>query len=161
MYVLDTNVIATAWNIYPAEVFPSLWEELSRLCNTGVFVYPKEIYKEISTWYGPQAGWMSSHLTSDHILPKTEDTVTCYGKIFNWVAQEREPQYRPSALREFASVADSWALASAKEHNLPILTYEVPTDGGKKKVKIPDVADHFGIARPTFLEVLRHHKLHF
>lgn len=50
MYLVDTNFLGTLANVYPRDVFPSLWEKLEdALFADGVFFHD-EVDKELAVW---------------------------------------------------------------------------------------------------------------
>lgn len=64
-------------------------------------------------------------------------------------------RYTPLAKEEFASVADSWLCAYALTYDEIIVTEEIYDADIKKRVKIPNVCEEFGIRCINLLQFIR------
>lgn len=155
MYLADTNFLGTLATDYPTDVFPSLWSNLSIPLFSADVYFHEEVDKEMAKWAHPQHTWYSSHVNQSHILTPDQAELDCYEEVTEWVTNSREPSYKTSAVDEFLLVADSWLVASAYRHGAIIVTNEVPAPQSKKRVKIPDVADHFSVPCISALDFLR------
>lgn len=158
MYLVDTNFLGHLENFYPDAVFPSLWSQLvHRLFVPSVFFH-HEVDKELQRWAHPRLDWYNAHVDQKQILGVDQLELDHYTDVTRWVANTRQPQYRSYAVNQFFSAADSWLVASASRHGASIVTAEVAAPDSVKKVKIPDVAQHFGVPVLTpldFLQVLK------
>ena len=73
---------------------------------------------------------------------------------------ENNPQYSPWNIHHFLDGADSWLIAHAKVLGGRVVTFETPAPNSKK-VKIPDVADEFGVHCISLWAMLDELKAHF
>ena len=99
--------------------------------------------------------WYLQHVRGDQILKPDEEEFNTLAEVNEWVDNQRSPAYRTAATNEFFSAADSWLVASAYRHNATIVTNEKSAPLSVKKVKIPDVAIHFGVPCIGTLDFLR------
>lgn len=76
-----------------------------------------------------------------------------YREIINWAVMQ--PQYTEAAKAEFASVADSWLIATAKTYNCVLVTHEVFDENIKRKIPIPNVCRNFNIPYMNTFDMLR------
>jgi len=76
-----------------------------------------------------------------------------FGKIIQWV--ENNPQYKIEAKAEFVKVADGWLIACAKAEGMIVVTDEVYDNNIRKKVKIPNVCQQFGVEYINTFDMLR------
>ncbi len=145
MYLIDTNFLGELENLYPIDVFPSLWQELeTRLFNDEV-VFHIEVHDEIIAWGSPTTDWYAKNVLGSQILRIDDSSIEHYARVMEWVTEKRTPPYREAALDEFMDKADSYLVAAAVEHSAVIVTNEVRAQNAVKKVKIPDVACNWGI----------------
>ena len=155
MYLVDTNFLGTLANVYPRDVFPSLWGELEvALFADGVFFHD-EVDKELAVWGAPEHNWYKQHVRQDQTILPDQEELDLYQQVVEWVVYDRKPKYREAAATEFFNEADSWLVASARRYGATIVTNEVPAPDSVKKVKIPDVAAQFSVPCISELEFLR------
>lgn len=155
MYLVDTNFLGTLANVYPRDVFPSLWSKLEVALFAGDVFFHDEVDKELAAWGDPEYDWYKQHVRQDQIIPPDQEELDLYQQVVEWVVLERQPKYRAAAATEFLDVADSWLVASACRYGATIVTNEVPAPDSVKKVKIPDVAAQFSVPCISALEFLR------
>lgn len=80
-------------------------------------------------------------------LPPTEPIQQMVSQISTYV--ENNPQYAAWHVQDFLSGADPWIIAHAKVLGGRVVTFETPALNSTK-VKIPDVADKFGVICITY-----------
>lgn len=144
MYLVDTNVLIEGARRYPFAIFPGYWRELAHLSASGKILFHERVKDEIVKWDDEVSHWFKSEVDPASVLKTSNEEVLAYRELVVWVGS-RTPKYKPGAVQEFLSVADSWLVASAKSRGLQIVTYEVGAPEGKKRVKIPDAADAFQV----------------
>jgi hypothetical protein len=76
---------------------------------------------------------------------KVNDVLDAYREVIQWAMMQS--QYTFAAKREFAEAenADAWVVAYAKAKGCVVVTQEKPAPQSKRKVKIPDVCNAFGV----------------
>lgn len=155
MYLVDTNFLGTLANVYPRDVFPSLWDELEVVLFADNVFFHAQVDKELAAWGAPEYDWYKQRVRQDQIIPPDQAELDLYQQVVEWVVLERQPKYREAATTEFLNAADSWLVASACRYGATIVTNEVPAPDSVKKVKIPDVAAQFSVPCISALEFLR------
>jgi hypothetical protein len=130
VYCFDTSGWIQTWNdLYPREVFPSLWENIEGLITADRIICPDEVFRElgrkddgIAKWAKAQ-GKMFRPLEGD-LLSKGIDITNRYPRLLD---------QKPGK-----NGADPWVIALAAVRGAVLVTQERPT-GGLRSPKIPDV----------------------
>lgn len=78
-------------------------------------------------------------------LTDTSAVVTAMGQLSTWATGPAR-QYRQEAIDEFLDSADYKLIAHAIATGSTVVTREQPAPDSKKKIKIPDVCNAFGVA---------------
>lgn len=155
MFLVDTNFLGQLETIYPSDVFPTLWTQLEgRLFSPDIYFH-QEVHAELKRWSQPRLSWYLQHVRCDQILEPDEEEFKALAEVNEWVANQRSPAYRTAAANKFLTVADSWLVASAYRHDATIVTNEKSAPLSVKNVKIPDVANQFGVSCIDTLGFLR------
>ena len=175
-YLLDTNIfIEASKKYYHFEICPDFWSMLIEQHEAGRVFSIEQVKKEIyvprkrqnaidpqsgdSPKYDDLASWVKNAPKSffescdDLLVPKS------YREIIQSVSSN--PQYRPEAKSEFASVADSWLIACAYAHDVTIVTHENFSQDSKKRVLIPVVCKEFNVPVATLFQMLLELKIKF
>ena len=160
MYLIDTNFVGTVASVYPRDVFPSLWVQLEEPIFRGDSYFHKAVDKEMKEWKDPTLDWYLKHIDPQYIVSTDDNELALYTDVVRWVSDERQPRYKERAVNVFLDAADSWLVASALRHDAAIVTNEVrAAPDSRRHVKIPDVADHFGVRCIGLLAFLREIKI--
>lgn len=143
IYLLDTNIFITAKNELPMDVYPSFWQELSKLAGNGVFKSIKKVEDEIRKGKDELVDWIDNNLPNDFFIAENTETLVALSSVSQWATMNGV--YTQAAKNEFASVADSWLIAEALSQSVTVITHETPDPSCKKRVKIPDVCNAVGV----------------
>lgn len=158
-YLLDTNFFIQAHrSYYPLDVVESFWIRTKELAENGHIISIDKVKKEIydkSSHEDELKLWCVDNL-EEQFFHSTSSALSQYIEIIQWVDSMRH-QYLDSAIEEFlqADLADPWLVAYAMKEDLVIVTYEKSAPGAKKRVKIPEVCNHFGIRFVDTIEMMR------
>lgn len=158
-YLLDTNFFIQAHrSYYPLDVVESFWERIRGLADDGRIISIDKVKKEIydkSSHEDELKLWCDENL-EENFFKSTDVALPHYIKIVQWVNSMRH-QYNDNAIEEFlqADLADPWLVAYAIKEDLVIVTYEKSAPDAKKKVKIPEVCNHFGIKFVDTIQMMR------
>lgn len=153
MYVLDTNVFIDAANTYYAfDLTPGYWDFIVGLFDSQCAVSVRPVYDELvrADDEDPLKAWAKRN--SKHFVVPDARVVASYQQVMTWA---RGQSYKPSATKEFQSVADSWIVAYALANNWVVVTHEKSAPGSKKRIKIPDVCAGVGVTYASPFEMLR------
>lgn len=147
-FLLDTNILITGErDYYPHDIFPSVWESISDSIAGKRAVILDVVYREIVRGEGWLAEWMEK--LRKHIVKTDQQTVVdAYQQVLAF-AFNPDNKFKKTALDAwFANpdIADPWLVASAIVTGNPIVSFEVTVSPGcRKRIKIPNIAEHFGI----------------
>lgn len=160
-YVLDANVFIEAHKRYYAfDICPGFWEWLSYRFTRGDIVSIDRVRAEIVGHEDPLSEWAEDSAREDLFADTTEQAVSdAYERVIDWVREN--PQFQPQAKEEFARVADGWLVAYAIVYDAVLVTDEVYDKDIKKKVKIPNVCEEFGVSYMNTFKMLRQLQVRF
>ncbi len=145
-YSLDTSAIVQAWRThYPPEVFPSVWQRLEELIDSGELRASEEVLYELERKDDEVLAWVRER--EDLIIDIDEQIQIAVQAI---LAEHR----RLLDTRKSRSGADPFVIALAQIHGAAVVTYERPTNS-LTRPHIPDVCRALGVRCMTFLELLR------
>ena len=155
MYLIDTNFLGTITNLYPDDVFPTLWNKLENTLFTEDVFFHTEVDAELRKWGHPKLQWYLDHVQPKQILQPDEAEIELYERVVSWAVHKQDPAYKQAAVDDFLNVADSWLVASGARHGYTIVSNETPAPNAIKRIKIPDAAAAFNVECKTLLEFLR------
>lgn len=149
-YILDSNVfIQPSRTFYSFDFGNSFWDQMKNALNQqNVFLIDKVRY-EIKNTEDALFNWISEMPSNIIYSTNKQAIVNNYREVLDYVATCR--LYTEEALRNWSppNVADPWIIASAKELNATIITFEASSNPNpnqpSRKAKIPDVAKNFGL----------------
>ena len=113
-YLLDANVLIEAHKrYYGFDLCPGFWKAMLRQHHANRVFSIDRVKQEIAKGKDRLDRWAKLKAPAT-LFKKTdsERTIEQFGKMVEWV--QGEPQYRPEAKAEFATVADGWLVACAK-----------------------------------------------
>ena len=145
MLLIDSNFLIAMESVYPQDIFPSLWDKLAAAFRTEPLVIHESVDKELTVWNSTVSRWYVGNTQGIAVRETDEAELEAYTRVASWVEEERKPRYRSQAVDVFLDVADSWLVASALAHGDTIITNEKHAPQSVARVKIPDVATHFGV----------------
>ncbi|MFH0411284.1 DUF4411 family protein [Corynebacterium sp. L4756] len=155
-FLVDTNFLGTLVGICPPDIFPTLWSQLeTKLFREGVYFH-EAVHDEQKAWKHPQSEWYLKHIGTEGILKSDADILAAYADVSEWALEREKKQLsKSSAVDEFLNSADSWLVAAGVSKKATIVTQEVRAPDARKRIKIPDVADAFGVPCIGLVEFLR------
>ncbi|WP_349367358.1 DUF4411 family protein [Salinarimonas sp.] len=152
-YLLDANVFIEASNRYYAfDICPGFWAWMDIV--TGADAASVALVRdEIASGADLLAEWVKDRAAEPWFLP-VDDTATQVA--FQAVAAHvASGPYTPQAQARFLSGADPWLVAKAMIAGCTIVTHEVAAPGAKKRVPLPNVCAHFGVATLNTFDAMR------
>lgn len=163
MYIMDTNTFITAKNtFYAYDIVPSFWSTLLGMFKTGKVKVIDAVADEIADgkddlteWFGENIKQSVDDIGDAYVIrAKQNGTVLQkYQDIANLVVQNT--QYKESEKDRFLSRADPWIIATGKALNATIVTQEVLSGKGTRKVKIPDICQQVGVKYVNLYDMMR------
>ena len=163
LYILDTNTFITAKNtFYAYDIVPSFWSTLLGMFKLGKVKVIDAVADEIADgkddlteWFGENIKKSADDIGDAYVIQvKQNGTVLQnYQDIANLIVQNT--QYKESEKARFLSRADPWLIAAGKALNATIVTQEVLSGEGTRKVKIPDICQQVGVKYVNLYEMMR------
>ena len=163
MYIMDTNTFITAKNtFYAYDIVPSFWSTLLGMFKTGKVKVIDAVADEIADgkddlteWFGENIKKSADDAGDSYVIQAKQNGTVLqnYQNIANLVMQNA--QYKESEKSRFLSRADLWLIAAGKALNATIVTQEVLSGKGTRKVKIPDICQQVGVKYVNLYEMMR------
>ena len=163
MYIMDTNTFITAKNtFYAYDIVPSFWSTLLGMFKTGKVKVIDAVADEIADgkddlteWFGENIKKSADDAGDSYVIQAKQNGTVLqnYQNIANLVMQNA--QYKESEKSRFLSRADPWLIAAGKALNATIVTQEVLSGKGTRKVKIPDICQQVGVKYVNLYDMMR------
>jgi hypothetical protein len=159
LYLVDSNFFIQAHRAYyPLDVIASFWSKVSQLAAEDKIKSIDKVKAEIydnSSHEDELKAWCQVNLPEEFFL-NSSNSIGNYAQIARW-AHSMSHHYHKNAIDEFleANLADSWLVAYAIGQPITIVTYEKSEPGIKRKIKIPEVCNQFGVRYINTIEMLR------
>lgn len=143
-YLLDANTYIQAKSLhYRMHVVPGFWDWLDQQFGHGQVGSIRSVYDELAGGGDELSQWVK--LRRDHfLLVDEQETQAIFTEIADHVATHSS--YREPHVSSFLSGADPWLVAKAKAIGAQVVTNEARVGPGSKKVKVPNICDHFQVA---------------
>lgn len=165
-YLFDSDCLIVAKNSYYSPEFSaSFWEWLITGNQQGIFFMVDRVIEELKQ--GNEDDYLykfaDTHGDNFKLATTGHDCLQKYAELQNWAtitwATGKDSRKIRKALEVFANVktADPWQVAYASLHGYEIVSNEKPEILSSKSVKLPDVANAFGVKVVKLHEVLGLH----
>jgi hypothetical protein len=153
-YLLDTNIILTAYRRYYAfDLVPSFWNRLSASASKNEWALIDYVCDELLKQKDAISDWIRAQYSGEVLSSSESPVITAYGTIIEEVHHNH--QYFETAKQEFASTADSWLIAHALAGSYCIVTEEKFEPEVRKRVKIPNECKKHGIEYINTFDFMR------
>ncbi len=135
-YCIDTSSLMDAWcRWYPLQHFPTLWEHLDKLIQSGNLISSEEVLRELERKEDALCAWAKDR--DGLFLPLTDEIQAIVTEIMSQFRTLVDP-------RTGKSFADPFVIATAHATDSVVVTGESPT-GSHERPKIPDVCEYMNI----------------
>ena len=156
-YLLDTNVLITAnREYYGMDICPGLWDWILENNVDGIVASVSSVARELQAGSDQLVQWSRRHSTTFFHDPDP-NVSSAVRRVADWVNSQ---SYAPRAIKWFIDSADHMLIAHAMTEKFVVVTHEKPSNS-RKKVKIPNVCEAFGIECWTPFAMLRREKARF
>lgn len=152
-YLFDANILIRSKNDMPIDIWPTFWNKIKWLIETGNIYTSVKVKEEIDRGDDELTEWLKSNAPESFYIPLDVEIMTKYAETINW-ARGRN-WFQPQAINDFANVADAYLVATASVRDMVLVTYETPDVNCKRRVKIPDACIALGVRYCDFNSVLR------
>lgn len=156
MYLIDTNILITAKNLYyPFDFCSGFWDfTKNKLLSNDISII-HSVRDEISAHDDEIKGWVSSFGINvlDDTTPDIQAKLsTIVGDIMNG---RISPSFSQQEKVRFMSGADPLLIATAWHLGYTIVTNEKAVPPNSSKIKIPNICNHYDVSCITPFEMLR------
>ena len=153
-YLLDTNVLITAKNLYYGIDFcPGFWEWIENKGSDGVVCSVSKVKDEITSGDDELAEWVKT-LPREFFLQPQQSDVEALQRVSSWVAGGLYDQ----AAAQFLQIADYYLCAQALGGGYTVVTLETPADG-RRRIKNPSVCIAMGVPYINTFDMLRRERV--
>lgn len=157
-YIIDTSCLTQAHRVYyPFDIAPSFWDFMKLHFTNGNFVFTNKVAFEIARGNDALTSWAKDQIPTSAELDCHADAniMAHYGNIMSW--GNAHSQYSPLAKADFADFdnADPFAVATALEKSVIVVSQEISAPLSRKNIKLPDVCSQFGIHHLDTFTLLR------
>jgi predicted nucleic acid-binding protein len=145
-YSIDTSAFLDAWvRNYPADVFPTIWQQMDRAARNGTLLASDEVLRELERKEDGAHAWVKA---------RSEMLVGLDSEIEQHVRDIMRDYPRLVDTKKGRSVGDPFVIAVARVRNLTVITSENAT-GRRDVPRIPDVCGDLGIPWVRMLDFFR------
>ena len=153
-YVLDADVFMTAARSYYAfDLVPGFWQQLVNQASNGRLLSIDRVKDEIDRGKDELARWADQALQHWFDSTTESDVIDAYRRIMSWA--QAQNHFTDAAKAEFASVADGWLVAYALAKHSVVVTNEKFDANIRRRIKIPNVCQAFGVQYVDTFGMLR------
>lgn len=140
-FLLDANSYIAAKNFhYRMHIVPGFWDWLDTQAENGQVASIEMVRTELLSYGDSLTDW-AKHRESHFLAVDDAATQQCCADIANYV--QSVPSYAEPNRNLFLSGADPWLIAKANVLDATVVTHEILVGPDSKKVKIPNVCQHF------------------
>lgn len=152
--MLDANVLITAHRSYYAfDLCSGFWDSVKAGFKANRIFSTRRVQGELQAGGDVLTKWVAAELPPDFFINDGSTIIaSAYAPMMTWVASKN---FISAAIAQFASGADGWLIATAKQENLCLVTHETRQLGAKSRVPIPNVCEEFGVSYCNTFEMLR------
>jgi hypothetical protein len=141
-YLLDANTYIEAKNLYYGMgICPGYWQWLDVQYQNNLVNSVQPIFNELNAYGDELSDWVKER-EAQFLSVTEEETQDIYTGIVQFVADR---DYQPANRDQFLAGADPWLIAKAGAIESIVVTHESLVGPESKKVKIPNICEHFEI----------------
>ena len=153
-WLLDTNVfINAAQKYYGLDFCPGFWQWLQQ--NLDCLHSIDMVKSELVAKDDDLSAWCNEHLPSEFFCEVDDEVHRCYDEVVKYVLSLPEVPFNQHKKDDFFRGADPMLVAYAMKHGDTLVTNEKYNPAAHKKIYLPNIANHFGVACTDIFEVMR------
>jgi hypothetical protein len=165
-FLMDANVFIEPYRrFYAFDIVPSYWKELEKQINSEtkkVFILDRAKDEIMKPSQKVPKDDLAKWVNGKHFpvyATGTEEIIRNYARVQNYVSSCG--LYNQAGIKSWAgNQADPWLIAASMATDYAVVTMEVAVTNRNvkvqsKAVKIPDVADHFGVKAINLFDMMR------
>lgn len=165
-FLIDANTLMTASRFFYAyDLVPSFWKIFEDEIKAGNIVLLDMVKAEIDKGQDALKQWVSERKNDFEICNHVDfEIISKYAEVMQYI--QECGFYNEKGLNEWArnEVADPWLIAAAAAKGYKLITFEqsagsLNVKNKSGRVKIPDVAKHFGVEVHNLYNMMRQLKI--
>ena len=156
LLVLDTSVFIEAHRrYYSRDICPGFWDILEHYTRNGKVSSIDRVLDELTQPSNPDELEKWAKQAPKELFASAAElrVINVFSQMQLWA--QKNTQFRPEAIDEFARGADGWLAAYAKANGAVLVTQEVLKEGAKKRIPLPNVCREFNIPYLNSFDMLR------
>jgi len=159
--LLDADVFIQAKNqFYSFSICPGFWKALLWLHQQSQVLSIDRVHQELLDGKDELSDWVKAECPATFFAASSgEDIQKAYAEIMGWAWGD--PQFFETAKADFARGADGWLVAYAKVEGLTVVTHETFDPNIRRKIKIPNACQRFGVKYMNTFDMLDNLKIQF
>jgi hypothetical protein len=143
-FLFDSNTFMEAARLYYSfDLAPGFWDWLVSDPMREHIASVESVKDEITNGTGVLVDW-ANNAPADFWRPITAATLDEAMALSEW-ASDPARNFTQAAVDEFLSSGDYWLIAEAMATGLTVVTREVSAPDSRKRIKIPDACNAFGV----------------
>jgi len=144
VYCIDSSSLIACRRVYPIDVFPGLWQNLSDLIADGRLISPEEVWHEIDQGTDELTDWARTH--QGLFVPPDQTQIAFVAQI----AQDYSLATQPT-IAELR--ADPWVVALAQARYCTVVSEE----GGISQPipKIPQMCARYSLPHTKIVQLMK------
>ncbi len=143
-YLFDTNIFVESKKNLPMDVWPTFWNRMVELINSGTIHSIDKVKDEIDRGADELTRWIHDNAPRGFFLTQDPAVLDKLAKTIDW-ARNNPVQFSPPAISGYANAADSYLVATAAAKNMVVVTYEKSNPQRRNRVMIPDACIALGV----------------
>jgi len=153
---LDTDTLIQAKNgPYAFDIAAGFWTSLEEKASQGLVCSAMKVFDELLAGNDELEEWARRMERSGFFVDADDSVQAEFTQIADYVVAEYETHHAEHFLRG----ADPWLIAHTKSEGAIVVTHEKSLTPNARKVKIPNVCNHFGVEFVQLWELLRRLKI--
>jgi hypothetical protein len=152
---VDSNILIDLPNVYPPEIFCTLWANIEGLVQSGRFLVPELVAEEYHR--GTGGPWLQER--PQIIRPVDESCVRCLKvittELTDFIDHSKTTTDADQFLVALAMSENQRLHAGSPTGSVAVLTGENPKKQHQVRLRIPDACQHFGIECYKLLEFIK------
>lgn len=152
-YLLDSNTFIEAKNrYYTFDICPGFWQWLIDFGQTRSGLSVVSVKKELQQGNDELADWITG-LPNDYFTEADLPVQRKFKQIVTYVMNHS--RFSATEKGKFLAKADPWLVATAMSEHATVITQEKEVGTNSKKIKIPNICNHFEVPYLNIFELLR------
>lgn len=160
-FLIDSNTLITPYRqYYPFDLAESFWNQMKLHIENGNIAILDLVKNEILCGDDQLSRWLKEIKIPFFIDHREEEIISHYANVMQYI--QTCGFYNDTALSVWANgkVADPWLISAAKTKNIILVTQETNTSvlsvsNPTKRIRIPDVSNHFGVKVIPLFDMMR------